>query len=151
MVETHLEIEFGPLVVRTLYLEGYLDNADAVSAANRNLSNNLNVKRTPVASRARGYFFETGYDFAAFLGSGRPSTWLHMLTLFGRFDWYDTMAEMPDGIFDNPRWERSTLTGGLNVMLHRQWVMKAEYSHRRLGLENGNTEATYALGLGMEF
>jgi hypothetical protein len=53
--DLHLQLQEGPLTLRGLFLRGTLQNADLVSRANRNLSNNLNVKRTPGSSARAGW------------------------------------------------------------------------------------------------
>lgn len=146
LVEGHVLLHTGNLTARAMGLYGTLQNADAVSQANRNLSNNLNVKRTPVGSAAVGYSAEAGYNVLPFFG-------LHTVSLdvFARYEYYDTMAEVTGNIFDNPRWERSTLTvGGMYHPLN-QLVVKAAYSTRKLGTATQNRENTFSMGLGFEF
>lgn len=140
----HAIMERGPWTARALFLYGTLENADAVSRANRNLSNNLNVKRTPVGSAAIGYYGEVGFDLLSLIADTEQQ-----LVLFGRVERYDSMAEVEADVFDNPRWERTAYTGGLNHHLIREVVFKAEYSHRVLGTDE--VENTFSLGLGFEF
>lgn len=148
----HGELEAGPLTVRGLVLYGQLQNAAEVSRANRNLSNNLNVKRSPVASAALGAYVEAGYDVFSF-GSFAPdsSGFAPRLEVFGRYDYYDSMFEVPEGIFDNPRWERKAITAGLNYRPVKGFIAKADYSLRTLGIPNDNHENTFSLGMGIEF
>jgi hypothetical protein len=131
--------------VRGLFLYGTLENSDLVSKANRNLSNNLNVKRTPIGSKALGGYLEVGYNLFAFFKSSR------ICDLFVRYDNYDTMAVVEGEIFDNPRWERQTWTFGANYHPHPQLVFKGHYARRRLGTEVDNKENTFALGLGFQY
>ena len=77
-----------------------------MSARNRTLSNNLDVRRSPVASAASALYLEAGYDILPWLAE-RPG---ERLDLFVRLDDYDTMAEVPEGFFDNPRFDRRVLT-----------------------------------------
>lgn len=144
--DLHLRCERGPLEARALFLRGTLENADLVSRANRNLSNNLNVKRTPVGSSAQGLVVEAGVDVASALRQGRTP-----VVLFGRYETYDTMRSVTGDVFDNPRWERTVVTGGLNVHCAAPVVLKAEYSHRRLGTSTRNSENTFSTGIGFEF
>lgn len=151
IVEGHAVVEHKGFKARGLLLYGHLQNSDAVSDANRNLSNNLNVKRTPVAQAALGWFVEAGYDVIPFFarhpaGPGRQS-----LDVYARYDWYDSMYRVVSDIFDNPRWERHAITTGINWRIHPTFLVKGEYSHRTLGLATANQENTVALGFGLLF
>lgn len=46
------------------------------------------------------------------------------------------MFKVTGDIVDNPRWERSSFTGGFNWFAHPQIVLKAHFSDRELGSEN---------------
>lgn len=150
ILDAHAVMERGPLTARALVLYGHLQNSAAVSAANRNLSNNLNVKRTPVASSSLAWFGEIGYDLLS-LARGPAGPADPRLDAFVRYDWYDTMFRVEEGIFDNPRWERHVVTAGLNWRLVRGFVVKGQYSHRTVGLATANREDTIALGFGFTF
>ena len=153
--ELHAQYKSGPIVARGLFLYGYLENSGLVSQANRSLSNNLNVKRSPVGESALGWFVEGGFDALTFIRSGfawkAPSGSSQTLNLFGRYDAYDTMRETVDGYFNNPRWDRSVWTGGIDWNPHPRWVLKGQYSARTLGLPTGNQENTISLGTGLVF
>ena len=123
---------------------GHLENAGLVSDRNRTLSNNLDVLRSPVASAVRAIFLEAGFDVLPWIAR-RPD---ERLDLFLRYDDYDTMAEMPKGYFDNPRFARRVYTLGANYNLADTIVLKADYSMRRLGAGHLNGENTLGLALG---
>ena len=131
ILDLHGFYEVGALKVRGLFLYGTLENSDLISKTNRNLSNNLNVKRTPVGSRASGGYLEVGYNLLTLFKSSLITE--AVLDLFIRYDNYDTMAEVEGDIFDNPRWERQTWTFGTNYHPHPQLVFKGHYSVGRLG------------------
>ena len=149
IVDLHGFYEVSALKVRGLFLYGTLENSDLVSKANRNLSNNLNVKRTPVGSKAFGGYLEVGYNLLAFFKSSLNTE--TVFDLFVRYDNYDTMADVEGEIFDNPRWERQTWTFGANYHPHPQLVFKGHYSARRLGTEVDNKENIFALGFGFQY
>ena len=149
ILDLHGFYEVGALKVRGLFLHGTLENSELISKANRNLSNNLNVKRTPVGSRAFGGYLEVGYNLLAFFKSSLNTE--TVFDLFVRYDTYDTMAEIEGEIFDNPRWKRQTWTFGANYHPHPQLVFKGHYSARRLGTEVDNEENTLALGFGFQY
>lgn len=186
IAEAHASAATGPLTLRGEALFGHLQNAEAVSVANRNLSANLNVKRNPVGSRALACFAEAGVDLFALFGAsqacaptvgaptvGAPGTGRaddagarrepggehaeraddapQRLDLFARVDYYDSMFGTEGTIFDNPRWERLSVTGGLNYRPIDHVIIKAQYTHRALGTQPRLYERTAALGLGVEF
>ena len=142
ILDGHANAAVGRFRLRGLVLYGELQNADLVSAANRNLSNNLNVKRTPVGSAALGWYVEGGVNV---LGSHAP------LYLYGRYDWYDTMYKVTGDVFDNPRWAREAVTTGFNWFPDPHFILKASYSRRTIGLPSNNLEETVALGVAAQF
>ncbi len=149
IVSLHGFYEMNAVKVRGLFLWGALENADRLSKVNRSLSNNLNVKRTPIGSSALGWYIEAGYDVLSFFRTGNAS--LHILDVFARYDFYDTMASVKGIIFDNPRWERTAWTFGINYHVHPQLVFKSHYSLRRLATKDKNRENTFALGFGFQY
>lgn len=145
IVEGHASLQRGPWIVRSIAIYGTLENADEVSEANRNLSNNLNVKRTPVGSAALGIAGEVGFNVLSLTEMNRR------LDIFARYEWYDTMFKVSGNVFDNPRWQRSVWTGGANYYFEPKVLIKAQYSARKLGVASSNHENTFSLGLGFEF
>ena len=160
IVSLHGFYEINALKVRGLFLWGRLENADQLSKVNRTLSNNLNVKRTPIGSSALGWYIEAGYDILSFFTKPNNSTKHHdledkpsdkTLDVFARYDFYDTMASVEGIIFDNPRWERNTWTFGINYHVHPKMVFKSHYSLRRLATKDKNRENTFSLGFGFQY
>ncbi len=146
IADVHFRYDIGFWRFRGLVLFGHLQNADRVSKANRNLSNNLNVKRTPVGSSVFGTFLESSFDLSSVINSiDNP------LLFFARFDYYDSMFDVAEGIFNNPRWERRTITVGLNYFPHPKIVIKSHYAIRKLGLDEYSLEKTFSLGIGFKF
>lgn len=148
IVSFHGYYEVNPLKIRGVFLYGSLQNSDRLSKVNRTLSNNLNVKRTPIGSSALGYYIEVGFDI---LSTFRTDKTTPVLDIFARYDYYDTMASVEGLIFDNPRWERTTLTAGVNFHMNTQLVFKSHYSLRRLATKDLNKENTFAVGFGFQY
>ncbi|MCA9755972.1 MAG: hypothetical protein KDA27_09235 [Candidatus Eisenbacteria bacterium] len=146
LFDAHAQIARGPYHVRALYLRGDLENADLVSAKNGRLSSNLQVPRTPVAESAFGWYVEVGYDIAPLVGSEGDWRLLPFVQLSG----YDSMAEVPDGTFDVPRFDRSLLTVGAAYFPHENVVLKADWSHRTFGDDRINDEDTIRFDLGFK-
>lgn len=158
MVEGHFTLNENHWRANAVALFGNLENSNIVSYENANLSNNLSVKRTPVGQQALGISAEIGYNILHILKPQSPQ----MLLPFARFDYYDTMFDTEGSVVDNPRWERTAITGGVNWFVHPQIVVKAQYSNRILGSENYDTttleytgkkqqEKTFSTGIGFVF
>ncbi len=154
VLDMHADYKQGPFKARALLLYGILQNAASVSLANKNLSSNLAVKRTPVGKTALGWFAEVGVDVFVLLRTKMElqNTFpKQSLDIFARCDRYDTMREMPEEYFNNPRWGKETWTTGVNYKPHPQVILKGQLSYRTLGLATNNQENTYSLGLGLVF
>ncbi len=129
---------------------GDLSNADLVSAANRRLSNNLNVKRTPVAASAFAWYAEAGVNLFYFI-QNKPAWLGYRFDWFGRYDYYDSMHKTSGLVFDNPRWEREVWTTGFNFAPIKGVTFKGQYAYRTLNISSANVEETYSLGIATEF
>ena len=147
IADVHARLDRRRLRAAAMLLRGHLRNAAAVSARNRTLSNNLDVLRSPVASAAHALSLEAGYDILPWLADRSGER----LDLFARLDDYDTMAEVPEGFFDNPRFDRRVYTLGVNYAAAGKVVVKADYAMRRLGAARFNDENTLGLALGFQF
>jgi len=157
LAEGHLSYNEGPLRFNSILLYGNLQNSDLVTLRNKNLSNALGVKRTPVAKNALGFSAEIGYNIFAITNLKTKQK----LYPFARYDFYDSMYKTATTITDNPRWERSVITGGLNWFLHKGVILKAQYSSRTLGSKkldansiltnNREKENTFSAGVGFVF
>ncbi|MBL4744914.1 MAG: autotransporter outer membrane beta-barrel domain-containing protein [Flavobacteriaceae bacterium] len=144
IIDFHINIETENLKIRGMILVGNLQNSDKITIANKKLSNNLNVKRTPVAKNALGYYAEIGYNIQSLYSTNNHKK----LFLFTRYDFYDSMHTTAGDVFDNPRWQRSVLTAGINYMIHPTINLKAHYAINTLGLTSENKEKTFLLGMG---
>lgn len=144
LAEVHVVMEVTPFEFQAIGLFGHLQNSEQVSIANRNLSNNLNVKRTPVGKQAVGASAELAFELYEVL----PSHPQGELYLFGRYDYLDTQYATQGSIFNNPRWERSTWTAGVNYMPNLWLVFKAQFSRQKLGIATDRFQHTASVGFG---
>ncbi len=158
ILEAHFTYNENNLRCNAIGLYGNLENSNIVSIRNANLSNNLGVKRTPVGKNAIGFAAEIGYNILSLFKASKKQ----QLFPFLRYDYYDTMQDVEGSVIDNPRWERSTFTGGINWFVHPQIVFKAQYVRRRLGSENYNQstleytgkkqiDQSFSTGIGFKF
>ena len=140
----HVQYINDPFIIRSDFIYGNLENSDIVSQRNARLSVNIQSPRSPVAKNAIAYYIESGYNIAPFISL--PAN-LKLYPFF-RYDYYDTMKEVAEGVFANPRFERSLYTFGFNFFWNDEVVLKADYSSRIVGKGNFNTENTLSIGIG---
>ncbi len=144
LFDAHVVYEWSPFEFCGQLIYGQLQNSEAVTNANRNLSNNLNVKRTPVAQSALGWSAELGFELFDVL----PRHPNGELIIFGRYDYYDSMFRTEGQVVDNPRWERNVITAGVNYQPLPQIVLKTQYAVEKLGIPSANLQKTFSVGLG---
>ncbi|MBK6571707.1 MAG: hypothetical protein KA251_03580 [Saprospiraceae bacterium] len=154
--EGHFQMKMDPVRVAAMLLYGTLDNSEALTNQNRNLSNNLNVKRTPVGSEALGAFAELElviFGTTGFLKNKNESE----LLFYSRYDYYDTMHKTQGLVFNNPRWERQSFSTGLVYKIIRKVHLKTQFTLRKVGapaptsIRGGRLEKTFAAGFAFEF
>lgn len=143
--DAHFTYSKHPWKVSGLGMFGHIQNSEQLSAANRKLSNQLNVKRTPVGKMAAGAYIEAGYDVLSLA----KKTSKQELYPFVRLEWYDSMFKTQGKIFDNPRYNKQVYTVGINYLPIKYIVIKSSYAYRLLGTQQ--KENTFALGLGFNF
>ncbi|MEO7995323.1 MAG: hypothetical protein ABI743_13075, partial [bacterium] len=162
LLELYGRYEDGPWVARGSWIAGSLDNSGAITAANKQLSNDLGVARTPVGGGASALGVEVGYDllFSEHDDEATPEDDVsepidtvpelgRRLDLFVRYDRYDSLAEVAEGVADNPRFDRETWTLGFNYFLNPKVLLKLDQSWRSLGSDQD--ENTLSFGMGYEF
>ncbi len=154
--ECHFQTGLKFWKINGMILYGYLSNSEALSHQNRNLSNNLNVKRTPVGQSTLGYFVQT--SFKLFGNESIFSKWINNeFLVYGRYDYYDTQHSTEGLIFNNPRWERTSWSFGGVFKLIDEVQFKAQYNIRKVGapaptsVGGGRLEKTFITGFAFEF
>ena len=95
----------------------------------------------PVASRLQGGYVEAAYDLLRFWRRPTEQT----LTLFGRFDYADTQASVPDGFTANHAFTRYTYTAGLVYRPIPEVAVKGDYRRHEFGEGSGFNELAAAL------
>lgn len=147
LVEVHGRYERNRWKVRGQWLQGSVENSDAVSQANLQTSNAalLGISRTSVGHKAESFFIEAGYDISRWVALSAP------LDVFARYDHYDTMAEVEGNVADLARYDRQAVTVGVNYSALPGIVVKAEFSSREHEGTIGNESDLFALGIGFEF
>jgi hypothetical protein len=139
-----------------MFFYGALGNSEALTNQNRNLSNNLNVKRTPVAASALGAFAEIAVPVIRSRDVETTGEQYDKLTAYLRGDYYDTMHSTQGEVFNNPRWERFSTTFGVVYKIIPDVQFKGQYTLREVGapapisVDGGTQEHTIILGFAFE-
>ncbi len=140
----HFHYENTNLFLQAMSLYGTLQNASIISDANKNLSNNLNVKRTPVGSAVFGNFIEAGYDILPMICNNPADAKFYV---FGGYYYYDTMFKTSGSTFNNPRWDRREIRGGLNYQWNNMVGVKADLTNRKIKIPENNIENTITIAI----
>ena len=156
--EVHLRYNMNRFSINSMFFYGALGNSEALTNQNRNLSNNLNVKRTPVAASAIGAFAEIAMHVIQLhtLPAAVEGPDYAPLTVYLRGDYYDTMHSTQGDVFNNPRWERWAASAGVVYKIIPDVQLKAQYTYRNVGapaptsVNGGTQEHTFVLGFAFE-
>lgn len=120
---------------------GHLGDAAHISRFNIAMSKNSTSKRQEVASDVVIAGVEAGYDFFSLI----PKLARQKLYVFGRYDYYDSMAKMESGTA--LQWcRRNKVSAGINWMPIPQIVVKADYTYGILD-KKYNNEGAINLGI----
>ncbi len=115
---------------------GHLGDAAHISRFNMAMSKNSTSKRQEVASDVVIAGVEAGYDFFSLV----PKLARQKLYVFGRYDYYDSMAKMESGTA--LQWcKRNKISAGINWMPIPQIVVKADYTYGILDKKYNNEPA----------
>jgi hypothetical protein len=95
----------------------------------------------PVSSQSRGAYLEAGYDLLRLV---QPST-LQSVTLFGRFDYVDTQADVPAGFTANPALRRTIYTVGLTYRPVLEIALKLDYRRHHFAAGEAANELASAI------
>lgn len=122
---------------------GHLSDAAHISKFNISMSKNSTSKRQEVASDVVVAGVEAGYNIFSLVPKMRAAG--QKLYVFGRYDYYDSMAKMESG---TPlQWcERNKISAGINWMPIPQIIVKGDYSYGILA-QKYNNEPSINLGI----
>ena len=122
---------------------GHLSDAAHISKFNISMSKNSTSKRQEVASDAVAVGVEAGYDIFGLFPSVRDKN--QKFYIFGRYDYYDSMARMESS---TPlEWcGRQKIMAGINWMPISQIIVKADYSYGILASKYNN-ESSVNIGI----
>lgn len=131
------------ILARGYFDWGHLSDAAHISKFNISMSKNSTSKRQEVASDAIAAGVEAGYDIFGLIPKMKANN--RRFYVFGRYDYYDSMAKMETG---TPLgWcGRHKITAGVNWYPIPQIVVKGEYSYGILERKYNN-EPSVSIGI----
>ena len=108
--------------LKGVFYHSSIDNADQLSDALNDV----------IGESMFGVYGEAAYDF---LRRDRPGSSGRALFLFGRFESFDTNADVPTGLTADPRADRQVFTAGLSYMPIEKIAFKADVEHWQDGTD----------------
>ncbi|MFI3296740.1 MAG: hypothetical protein R3Y59_03815 [bacterium] len=142
-----LDFTYAPknFIIRGGGILGYLSDSYEITIGNSSATSASPTPGKPkVASHAISIGVEAGYNFFGL--SDRLTADNQKLWVFGRYEYYDSMFKMANGMTDYDYWERHCYGGGINYSPIKEIVIKAEYQMRDLP-ELYNDEPTVSIGV----
>ncbi|MDR0348096.1 MAG: hypothetical protein LBH90_01210 [Tannerella sp.] len=132
------------LVARGHFDWAHLNDSEEITKFNKALPSASPSPRSPVASDAVTMGIEAGYDLFAHMDKLNRDN--RKCYVFGRYEYYDSMAKVTAGIIDNKSCGKHRMAAGINYYPIRDIVIKAEYS-KRFYKPPYNDEPSVSLGV----
>ncbi len=132
------------VTARANFIYGNLSDSKAISQVNRTIFRKTTYPCSEVAEGAMTYSAEVGFNVFQF------SNIKERLIPFVRYDYYDTMYQVEEGVTRKPRYERGNWSVGVNYFILPSLVVKADYSSRTIDPSSSvdyNKEHTFGLAL----
>ena len=133
------------ILARGNFLYGHLSDSEAISNINKKMPSASPSPRTDVASEARSWYIEAGYDVMSFFKNRKNKE--EKLYVYGHYGFYDSMYKTQGDIQAKGWAEKKIISAGLNYFPMKELVVKAEYSMRKLKSPYNN-EPSVSIGIG---
>ncbi|MFI3330223.1 MAG: hypothetical protein R3Y38_00285 [Rikenellaceae bacterium] len=133
-------------IARGGIIYGTLSDSYAIATGNAGAANAAPTSgKNSIGSAAISLGVEAGYDI--FSLSKRMSEKKQTFYVFGRYDYYDSMYKVAEGLSHYAYWERRCYSIGINYSPIKELVFKAEYKYRDIIDDEFNDEPTFSIGL----
>jgi hypothetical protein len=141
-----IDFEYGGkwFIARGSLIYGHLTDSKQITAINIASRKDSPSPKTAVASDAIAFGVETGFDIFHFIPVMRDKE--QKLYFFKRYEFYDPMYKVEDGILKNDCWKRQQVSFGFNYFPLKNIVIKAQYAFRLFD-QKYNNEPTLSLGV----
>jgi hypothetical protein len=132
------------LIVRGNFDWGHLNDSKEITQFNKSMPAASPSPKTAVASDAMATGVEAGYNIFAHIEKLKKDN--QKFYIFGRYEYYDSMAKVETGILDYQWCGKHRMAAGINYYPIRDVVIKAEYSKRFYNSQYNN-EPSISLGV----
>ncbi|ABO22547.1 hypothetical protein SHLO109777_10235 [Shewanella loihica] len=132
----------GPWILRGQYLQGTLDDADAITQANKTTPGLKPGNFAQLGSKAESFFVEAGLDLNHFFSVP--------LTVFANLDYANPLSEVETGAATK-RYENTWTSVGINYSPIPEIVIKAEGGLHQVAVAAIPDTHFFALGVGYQF
>lgn len=132
------------LIVRGHFDWGHINDSEEITRFNKSLQSGSPSPRTPVASDAVAGGIEAGYNIFAHIGKLKKDN--QKFYVFGRYEYYDSMAQVESGVIDYAWCGKHRMAAGVNYFPLKEIVIKAEFS-KRFYKSQYNDEPSVSLGV----
>lgn len=132
------------LIARANAVYGNLSDSYLLNRRISQMSSSTGYKRTTVAKNAVSYAGEIGYNVVSLFNKSEKTP---RVFPFVRYEYYNTMESVADGITADARFKVSAFTAGVNYYALPNLVVKADYTNRSIGSGKYNSENMVSVGL----
>ncbi len=132
------------LIIRGNFDWGHVNDSEKITQFNKSLPSNSPSPQMAVASDAVSGGIEAGYDSLSFFKKIKNDE--QKLYLFGRYEYYDSMAKTEATVMDYGWCGKHRMAIGVNYFPMKEIVLKAEYS-KRFYTSQYNDEPSVSFGI----
>jgi hypothetical protein len=135
LFDLHGQLEYRGLHLRALWTHSTIGDVPLVNEQNELVGDES------VGEAQEGWYVEAAFDLMTLAPKGRWS-----ITPFVRYEELGTQREVPAGWERNPAWERTLVTGGIEIAPIPQVVFKLDYQVVRDDARTGVNRFNVAMG-----
>jgi len=141
-----VDFDYGSkiFIARGSFIYGHLSDSKQISVINIASRKDSPSPKTPVASDAIAFGVEAGLNIFSFIP--KISDDGQKLYFFSRYEFYDPMYKVENGILKNDCWKRQQVSVGINYYPLKNIVIKAQYALRIFD-DKYNNEPAISLGV----
>ncbi|WP_102407321.1 outer membrane beta-barrel protein [Parabacteroides bouchesdurhonensis] len=132
------------LIARGNAVYGNLSDSYLLNRRISQMSSSTGYSRTTVGKNAVSYAGEVGYNVVSLFDKSENAV---RIFPFVRYEYYNTMEGVADGITADKRFQVSAFTAGVNYYALPNLVVKADYTNRQIGKGDFNSENMVSVGL----
>ncbi|SHH29697.1 hypothetical protein [Ferrimonas marina] len=144
ILDLHAAYVQGPWILRAQYLYGELEDADAITLANKTTPGLTPGNFAQVGSESEAWFVEAGTDLGKWFG------WQSSWVLHANYEHSNPVKATQSGT-GTARFDRDWLSLGLNYQPLPQLIFKSEFGREQVAQDNIPDSNFVALSLGYQF